>query len=133
MGAGLGACCAASLGLGTVAFGFQVSRTRQDLKQPHGTNSAKGAGNPLYNAVRAHANFIEYAPMWAALMLYIDYKTLSPPLWVKAAMVGVTVSRFLAAFSLLRQGPGKPLTGRFVGAIMTYFFGALLSSSVLFL
>jgi len=77
---------------------------------------------------------VEYSPSFIALILFIELKTGgNPPFWIKCCMVGATLSRFLTAYSLLTQDSGKPPFIRFAGAIMTYVFGGLLSTSILFI
>eukprot|EP01090_Pellita_catalonica_P006856 TRINITY_DN1722_c0_g1_i1.p1 TRINITY_DN1722_c0_g1~~TRINITY_DN1722_c0_g1_i1.p1 ORF type:complete len:136 (-),score=10.61 TRINITY_DN1722_c0_g1_i1:3-410(-) len=122
--------CVSALGLGSILLGYNVSRNRLKLKESMGFGEP---GSPLFNAIRAHGNFVEYSGILAALMIAAEHRAGKLPYthWLSIIMIGATVSRFLCAFGIMFQGQ-KSHRGRFWGALGTYVFGTLLSAGILF-
>ena len=115
--------CTAALGLMLFALGFAVSgqRFRDRTLSGHVSNSEA----LLCKLIRAHGNTAEYAPFLAVLFLFLGAH--NPPQWVVWSMAGATVSRFLVVLGLLLwPSMTKPNPARFMGAIGTYVFGAVL-------
>lgn len=74
--------------------------------------------DPLFVAIRAHANATEYVPALAILMLLVGSQ--EPGSWAGALFVAVTAARYLHAFGVLAAADmGKKSVGRHVGAIAT--------------
>ena len=117
------ATCTAILGLLLFGLGFYVSALR-GRKQQIGT-APQDPTDPLFKAIRAHANTAEYAPMLAILMLYLGAH--SPNALVLWTMVIVTACRLLIAVGILMSASlDRPQPLRFVGALGTYLGGILL-------
>lgn len=115
--------CVALLGFLVVVLGFAVSMTRSKTKTMFGY--AINPADSLHKIVRAHGNTTEYAPMFAILIFVLG--TLNPAPWILWCMVLATLSRYLIVLGLLASPTlenSNPL--RFVGALGTYVFGAVL-------
>ena len=65
--------CAGLLGLLVFGLGLMVSLNRGRTKTNFGYQA--DPTDPLYKAVRAHANAAEYAPMMALLILYLGTRS----------------------------------------------------------
>ena len=116
--------CSALMGFMLFALGLYVS-TKRGRTQQIGTTPQNPA-DPLFKAIRAHGNTAEFVPMLAILMLYIGSQ--SPAGWVLGLMVIVTVCRFLIVFGIILSPTlDQPHPLRLIGALGTYFGGALLS------
>lgn len=116
--------CAALLGLLLFGLGLAVSMTRQ--RTATGSGFRDDPTDPLYKMVRAHGNTAEYVPMLAAMMLFLG--TLSPAAWVLWVMAIVTLARYLIVVGIILSPTlSNPHPLRFVGALLTYVGGALLS------
>ena len=120
--------CTALLGLLLFVLGILVSATR-------GSTGKAGAypqdpADSLFKRIRAHGNTAEYVPMLAVLMLVAGER--NPATWVLWTMGIATASRYLLALGIL-VGPSlnqaHPL--RFVGALLTYVTGVMLSLAIL--
>jgi uncharacterized membrane protein YecN with MAPEG domain len=119
--------CIALLALLVFGLGFMVSLARKKTKTVAGCPD--DPSSPLYKAVRAHGNTIEYAPMLAIIIYCLG--TLSPAFWLQGCMVLATASRYLLAYGLLVPTMSKPNRFRFLGALGTYVFGFVLSAALL--
>ena len=121
--------CVALLALLTIAAGFRVSLARGKTGIVQGY--PEDPSNILHKAARAHGNTAEYAPV-IALLIYV-LGAYNPPLWLVICMVLVTVGRYMIYFGLLMSPTiDKPHPLRFIGALMTYIFGLVLSLYLLY-
>jgi uncharacterized membrane protein YecN with MAPEG domain len=120
--------CTACLGILLFGLGFTVSVLRARERTTSGF--AADPANILTKAVRAHGNTAEYAPFLAVRFLYRGAH--GPSAYLLGLMVAATACRFLVAFALIAWPTmAKPNPARFVGALGTYVFGALLSMALL--
>jgi uncharacterized membrane protein YecN with MAPEG domain len=119
----IGLACTALLGLLLFGLGLYVSILRQRYRQIIGHDT--GPTDPVYRAVRAHANTAEYVPFLAVLFLWFAMRP--APTWIAVTIVIATMSRFLLVIGLLWGGPlDKPNPARFLGALLTYLCGLAL-------
>ena len=120
--------CTALLGLLLFGLGLNVSLQRRQNRRSIGHETSPT--DPLYRAVRAHANTAEYAPFFAVLFLW--YATRPAPVWIIATIVLATVARFALAGALL-FGPSlnRPNPARMFGALFTYICGLALAAGLL--
>jgi uncharacterized membrane protein YecN with MAPEG domain len=119
--------CIALLGLLLFGLGLAVSMRRGSTNTIIG--HASDPADPLHKLVRAHGNTAEYAPMLAALMLALAFRT--PPAWTLWCMVAATACRFLLAIGMVASPSlAKPHPLRFVGAAGTYLTGIALAVAV---
>ena len=115
--------CVALLSLLVFVLGIVVSANRGRTEKIAGFPD--DATDPLYKAVRAHGNTIEYVPILAILMLYLGSQ--SPERWIIGTMIAVTVARYLIVAGLLLPADmNKPNPMRFTGALVTYIGGLTL-------
>lgn len=120
--------CTALLGLLLFALGLYVSATRGRVGSV-GRFPADPA-DPLFKAIRAHANTAEYAPMLAVLMLYLG--THAPAMRILWTMIAATASRYLIVIGILICPTlDRPHPLRFIGALGTYAGGLILSLAAL--
>lgn len=119
--------CTAVLGLLLFGLGGSVSLLRLHSR----TLSGSAAPDQLLTRlVRAHGNTAEYAPFLAVLFLYLGSHDPAP--WLVWCMVGATLSRVLVVVGLVAWPTmAKPNPARFVGALGTYAFGAVLCIGLL--
>jgi len=108
-------------GLLAVALSFLVVRQRFATK----INLGGGDHPPLERAIRAHGNFIEYAPLILLLMLLLALGGVSP---IRLHVIGaaLTLGRLLHAWGLSRQSGTS--VGRGAGIMLTWL--ALLSAAI---
>jgi len=115
--------CIALLGLLLILLGFNVSLARRSTKTAYG--GEEDPESRLYKAVRAHGNTVEYAPIFAILMLALAQS--SQPSWVVGTMLLATFFRYLiVAGIVLPATMAKPNLMRFIGAVGTYLTGLAL-------
>lgn len=120
--------CAALLGLLLFGLGLAVSLTR--ARTETGAGYRDDPTDPLYKMVRAHGNTTEFAPMLALLMLFLG--STSPATWVLWTMAIVTLARYLIVVGILASPTlSQPHPLRFVGALLTYLGGVVLSLALL--
>lgn len=120
--------CSALLGLLLFALGIYVSATRGRVGKTGG--SPTDPADPLFKAIRAHANTAEYAPMLAVLMLYLGAHSASA--WIIWVMAIVTACRYLIAIGIIMCPTlDEPHPLRLVGAAGTYAGGLILSIAAL--
>jgi uncharacterized protein len=111
-------------GLGSMVTYFRVTQNR------YFHNAASSPTDFLTKVTRAHTNTAEFAPILAAMMLYLGSH--NPPGWVTGTMILVTASRvlvvvgFLVCKTLEKLHPIKA-----VGAAGTYVFGLALTGALL--
>jgi uncharacterized membrane protein YecN with MAPEG domain len=116
--------CTALLGLLVFGLGLAVSLTRGQTGTIIGANP--DPTDRLYKMVRAHANATEFAPMLAVLMLLIGSH--NPASWILWVIGIATLSRYLHAAGMIfcpTLAQLHPL--RFIGALLTYVCGLILS------
>lgn len=118
--------CSALLGALVFVLGANVSRLRGGAASQLPT----ALDDPLFVAIRAHANATEYVPTLAVLILLVGSR--HPVPWMVAAFVVATVARYVHAFGVLHAGDmGRPAPLRLVGAMGTYLAGlALVAAAV---
>ena len=116
--------CTALLGVLVFGLGLAVSLTRGQTGTNYGVNP--DPADRLYKIVRAHANATEYAPMLAVLMLLIGAH--NPASWILWVMWIATLSRYLHAAGVISSPTlAQPHPLRFIGALLTYVCGLILS------
>jgi uncharacterized membrane protein YecN with MAPEG domain len=94
-----------------LALNVGLRRGAQKQLQPGDTGDAT-----LTRAIRAHANFAEYAPLVLLLLLAIALLG-GPPSWLHGLGAGFTAGRVFHAFGMMR---GKhPNAVRFIGNLAT--------------
>jgi uncharacterized membrane protein YecN with MAPEG domain len=115
--------CTALLGLLLFGLGLYVSGVRGRYKRLIGHDTSPD--DPVYRAVRAHANSAEYVPFFAVLFLW--FATRPTPTWIEITIVAATLARFLIVAGLLwGKSLDKPNPARFIGAFLTYASGLAL-------
>ncbi len=115
--------CVALLALLVIGLGFRVSLARRKSSTSCGNN--EDPTDPLFKAIRAHGNSIEYAPM-LALLIYI-LGTMPVAAWVTLTMCLATFFRYMLVVGLLYPPTmAKSNKLRFIGALGTYVTGFLL-------
>ncbi|HEX8125957.1 MAG TPA: MAPEG family protein [Allosphingosinicella sp.] len=94
-----------------LALNVGLRRGAQKQLQPGDTGDAM-----LTRAIRAHANFAEYAPLVLLLLLGIALLD-GPSAWLHALGAGFTVGRVAHAFGMMAEK--HPNAVRFVGNLTT--------------
>jgi hypothetical protein len=94
-----------------LALNVGLRRGAQKQLQPGDTGDAS-----LTRAIRAHANFAEYAPVVLLLLLAIVLLD-GPAVWLHALGAGFTVGRLFHVFGMMRAK--HPNWVRFVGNLAT--------------
>ena len=117
--------CTALLGLLLFGLGLNVSLGRRDQVFHFNPDPA----DVLYRKVRAHGNTAEFAPFLA--VLFMASASLDPATWVLWTIGIATLGRYLIAVGLLVGDMSKPHPLRFVGALLTYVTGIVLSGNLL--
>ncbi len=107
-------------------LGGNVSRLR-GVQAKAGRRQYPGdEADPLFIAIRAHANAAEYVPTLIVLFLLVSWR--SPGAWTAALIVAATAARLLhAAGMLLSPTLAKPTAPRLIGATGTYVAGVALA------
>lgn len=98
-----------------LALAFHVSLVRRRFKIANGD----GGEPALQRAIRAHANGIEYTPIFALLVLALSLQ-LTADLWLGVLVLGFTLARVFHALGMI--GTIRPL--RFWGAVISYLWTA---------
>ena len=120
--------CSAILALLLFCLGFYVSILRRVRRRIIGYETSPT--DPVYRAVRAHANTAEYVPILAVLFLWHGLH--EPAEWIITVIVIATGARFLIVAGLLGFSPlDKPNPARFFGALLTYLCGIALAAAML--
>jgi hypothetical protein len=117
--------CAAVLAALVFVLGANVTRLRAAGAKRGGPFAPSNPADPLYKAIRAHGNAIEYIP--TLLVLFVLVATRAPS-WTLVFVVGATLARLLHAVAMLSAptlAESTPL--RVVGAAGTYAFGFALA------
>jgi uncharacterized membrane protein YecN with MAPEG domain len=112
------------LGLILVALSLRVVTLRRKFKV------GVGAGDrpELELAIRAQANFCEYAPVAVLLLLLLDASGVVHPVVLHVLGLALVVGRVLHGFVGLNRSAGTS-TGRFVGTLLTWL---MIAGSALF-
>jgi uncharacterized protein len=98
-----------------IALALALLVVRQRSKS--GINLGSGGNPALEQAIRAHGNFIEYAPFILFLLLLLELGGLSA-LWLHLMGATLTVARILHAWGLMTK-PGASF-GRAAGIALTW-------------
>ena len=115
----------ALLGLLLIALSINVVLARRKYRVRLGTGTDEG----MQQAVRVQANFAEYVPL-AAVLLVLSELTGMPLVAIHAAGILLVTSRLLHAWGLAHS-PGRTF-GRFYGTAGTWFVIAGLSLWLLY-
>ena len=104
---------AALLGLLLIFLSDQVSRNRKRS----GVHLGHGDHKALERSMRAHGNFIEYAPFGLILMLLLETEV--SELWLLHLLgLMLLAGRLLHAYGMIN--PNGTLNGRFWGTALTW-------------
>jgi hypothetical protein len=95
---------------------INVSRLRIQKKQSLGD----GGDKALSKAIRAHANAIEFVPIYALTILSLSFLNVSEA-WLLTLVLGFTAGRILHAYGMLT----RVFQARQGGALLSYLFQAL--------
>ncbi|MCP5207210.1 MAG: MAPEG family protein [Hahellaceae bacterium] len=95
---------------------INVSRLRIQKKQSLGD----GGDKALSKAIRAHANAIEFVPIYALTILALSFLNVSEA-WLLTLVLGFTAGRILHAYGMLT----RVFQARQGGALLSYLFQAL--------
>jgi uncharacterized membrane protein YecN with MAPEG domain len=124
----IGIICTALLGFLLFGLGLYVSGLRGRHKRLAGHDPSPD--DPVYRAVRAHANSAEYVPYFAVLFLW--FASRPAPAWIDITIMVATAARFLIVAGLLwGKSLDQPNPARFIGAILTYACGFALAVGLL--
>lgn len=120
--------CIGLLGFLCFATAFNVSMQRGKTNVISGFDT--NPEDPLYKAIRAHGNTVEYAPIMALMMFILAQAPLAG--WVLWAMILGTFFRYLVVMGLLvPHTMAKPNPMRFIGALGTFITGFMLVAAML--
>lgn len=112
------------LGLILIGLSLQVVRLRRRL----GVGIGSGNQPELERAIRAHANFCEYAPIGALLLLALEASAAAPPVVLHLLGTALVLGRLLHGFVGLNRSAGVS-PGRFIGTLLTWLM--ILAASLL--
>lgn len=119
---------AAVLSLLYVALSLYVVRTRTRLK----VRLLDGGLDTLTRAIRAHANFIEYTPLFILLLAFTELQGLLTGQPLHALGMAYLAARFLHAYALLVAEPkNQTMLPRKLGMITTLSVMVILSGILL--
>jgi hypothetical protein len=117
--------CAAILAALVFLLGANVTRLRAAGAKHGGPFAPSDPADPLYKAIRAHGNAIEYIPTLLVLFLVVGARA---PSWTLAFVVGATLARLAHAAGMLTAPTlAKSTPLRVAGASGTYLFGVALA------
>ncbi|MGM0586305.1 MAG: MAPEG family protein [Pseudomonadota bacterium] len=106
--------------MGLLMIVLSVAVVRERLRA--GVSIGDGGDARLASAIRAHANFSEYAPL-VLLMIALAALAGAPAGAVHALGAGFAIGRVLHAVPFLK--PGAPMFFRQAGMVLTYAAAAL--------
>jgi uncharacterized membrane protein YecN with MAPEG domain len=112
------------LGLILIGLSLRVVRLRRRL----GVGIGSGDQPELERAVRAHANFCEYAPLGILLLLVLEGSAVFHVAILHALGIALVAGRILHGFMGLNRSAGVS-SGRFIGTLLTWLM--ILISSLL--
>lgn len=117
--------CAAILAALVFILGANVTRLRAAGAKRGAPFAPSDPADPLYKAIRAHGNAIEYIP--TLLVLFLLDATRAPS-WTLVFVVGATLARLAHAVGMLSAPTlATPTPLRVAGASGTYLFGVALA------
>jgi uncharacterized membrane protein YecN with MAPEG domain len=117
--------CAAILAVLVFLLGANVTRLRAAGAKRGGPFAPSDPADPLYKAIRAHGNAIEYIPTLLVLFLVVGARA---PSWTLIFVVGATLARLAHAVGMLSAPTlAKSTPLRVAGASGTYLFGLALA------
>jgi len=111
------------LGLILIGLSLQVVRLRRRL----GVGIGSGDQPELARAVRAQANFCEYAPLGLVLLLVLEGSSALPAGVLHALGISLVIGRILHGFMGLNRSAGVS-PGRMIGTLLTWLM--ILGSSL---
>lgn len=120
--------CISLLGLLVLVGAFAVTIHR-GKSNTLGGYSTDDLNDPLFRAVRAHGNAVEYVPLLMVVMYILGQG--QPAFWVEVCMAVVTLARYLTFFGLYSFTMAKPNPLRFIGSLLTYVVGVALCIALL--
>lgn len=112
------------LGLILIGLSMQVVRLRRRL----GVGIGSGDQPELERAIRAHANFCEYAPLGVLLLLVLEGSGALHMAILHALGLTLVAGRIMHGFMGLNRSAGVS-SGRFIGTLMTWLM--IVTSSLL--
>jgi uncharacterized membrane protein YecN with MAPEG domain len=110
------------LGLILLGLSMQVVRLRRRL----GVGIGSGDQPELERAIRAQANFCEYAPLGILLLLVLEGSAALHPTVLHVLGIALVIGRIMHGFMGLNRSAGVS-SGRFIGTLITWLM-ILLSS-----
>ena len=114
---------AAALALLVVVLGLYVIA----LRRRHGVSLGDGERPELRNAIRAHGNLVEYAPIALILLALLELAR-APGWFVHVLGAALVLGRILHALAMTRGG----VTGRTLGTTLTFTVISLLAAADLY-
>lgn len=118
--------CTAILAALVFLLGGNVSRLRGVQAKAGRRQYPDDAADPLFIAIRAHANATEYVPTLIVLFLLVGFR--APGAWSAALIVTATVARAVHAAGMLSSPTlAEPTRTRLIGAAATYLTGVALA------
>lgn len=120
--------CVGLLGLLPFGLGFWVSINRGRSKTNYHFNP--DPTDPLYKAVRIHANTAEYVP--ALMILIVALNQIMPGALTMWLAVIATLCRYLFVIGMMMSPTlDKPNPLRVIGAAGTYFVGLIMAVALI--
>ncbi|HEV8562464.1 MAG TPA: MAPEG family protein [Actinophytocola sp.] len=117
--------CAAILAALVFILGANVTRLRAAGAKRGGPFAPSDPADPLYKAIRAHGNAVEYIPTLLVLFLLDAARA---PSWTLVFVVCATLARLAHAVGMLSTPTlAKSTPLRVAGASGTYLFGFALA------
>jgi uncharacterized membrane protein YecN with MAPEG domain len=118
--------CTAILAALVFLLGGNVSRLRGAQAKAGRKQYPADPADPLFIAIRAHANATEYVPTLIVLFLLVGSR--SPSAWSAALIIAATAARAVHAAGMLSSPTlATPTASRLIGAIGTYLAGVALA------
>lgn len=108
-----------------VVLGYRIAK----LRMRHRVGLGDGGVAELQQAIRAHGNLVEYAPLALLLLLAAELSGAAPPTVLHALGAAFVAARMAHAFGISRNPARSP--GRFWGTLLTW--GTMLVLAVLLL
>ncbi|WP_033293962.1 MAPEG family protein [Amycolatopsis jejuensis] len=116
--------CAAVLAALVFLLGANVTRLRAAGAKTGAPFAPDDPADPLYKAIRAHGNAIEYIP---TLLVLFVLDAARAPAWTLVFVIGATLARLAHAAGMLTTPTlAVPTPLRVAGASGTYLFGVAL-------
>jgi uncharacterized protein len=96
------------------------------LRRRHDVGLGDGGVPELQQAIRAHGNLVEYAPLALLLLLVVELTAALPAWALHVAGTAIVAGRALHAYGLTRSPRRTP--GRYYGSILTWLTMLLLAA-----